>query len=165
MKKQYTLLLLVASFIANSQCFTKIYAGEGHVVAIKSNNSIWSWGWNGWDQQGTGNIFDQYEPISLSSTSNWQFITSGWLNNFAIKSDGTLWGTGNNKYGALGINSTAFTANILSQIGTATNWKQVGAGGFFTVATKTDNTLWGWGQNNSYQMGNNSCCADRLAPG
>ena len=165
MKKQYTLLLLVASFIANSQCFTKIFSGYNHVVATQNNNALHCWGWGDWGQQGNGSYFDEYVPITLSNSQDWQQFASGTFNTFVIKTNGSLWGTGNNTNGALGINSTVNGVTSLTQIGSSTNWRQVGAGGFFTVATKTDNTLWAWGINNSYQMGNTTCCANRLAPG
>jgi len=165
MKKQYTLLLLVASFIANSQCFTKISSGQNHIIATKSNNSLWGWGWGADGQLGTGFTFDEYEPFSINTTSSWNFTQAGQYNSFGIKTDGTLWGTGSNANGSLGINTTTSFNPILNQIGIASNWRQVGAGGLFTVATKTDNTLWAWGINNSYQMGNTTCCANRLAPG
>ena len=39
------------------------------------------------------------------------------------------------------------------QVGTATNWARVSAGGDHTVAVKTDGTLWAWGDNNYGQLG------------
>ncbi|MFN8325923.1 MAG: T9SS type A sorting domain-containing protein [Flavobacteriaceae bacterium] len=165
-KKHFTLLLIIIGFYnAFAQCFTKIYSGYYHIVATKSNNSLWSWGFGDWGQLGNSSSFDEYSPFVMDSSFNWQLVSCGSYNTFGIKTDGTLWGTGNNTYGALGINSFVNTVNALTQIGTSTNWKQVSGSGYFTLGTKTDNTLWGWGQNNSYQMGNATCCNDRLSPG
>ncbi|MCZ8126568.1 MAG: T9SS type A sorting domain-containing protein [Microcystis sp. LE19-114.1B] len=165
MKKIYLLFLSFSYATGFGQCFTEIYSGDYHVVAKKVDNTFWTWGWNNWGQQGNGNNFDQYEPIQLTGVSNGLKISKGRLNTFLIQTNGTLWGTGGNSYGSLGINSTVNNINVLTQIGTANNWKQVSGGGYFTLATKTDNTLWGWGQNNEYQMGNGTCCTDRLSPG
>ena len=167
MRTLYLLVFLVLfTTLSFGQCFVEIACGEGHVVAKKSDNSIWTWGWGGWGQQGNGNEFvDEYSPIQLTTATDWQNSSSGKFNSFGIKMNGTLWGTGNNTNGALGINSNVLNTTVTTQIGSASNWKQVSGGGFFTLATKTDNTLWGWGQNDLYQMGNGTCCADRLSPG
>ncbi len=165
MKKIYLLFLSFSYALGFGQCFTEIYSGDYHVVAKKVDNTIWSWGYGDFGQLGNNSNFNEYEPFSMSNLLNWQSINIGSYSTFLIKTDGTLWGTGNNIYGSLGINSSVSNVTNLTQIGTATNWKQVSGSFGFTVATKTDNTLWGWGQNNEYQMGNGTCCADRLSPG
>ena len=107
-----------------------------------------------------GNTTDtnEYNPIFLTATTNWQQIACGNQITFAINNNGTLWGTGFNLYGGLGIGSTIDHLSVLTQIGTATNWKQIATDANFTIALKTDNSLWGWGQNNSHEMGDGSCC-------
>ena len=167
MKTIYTSLaiFLLSYNFGFSQCFVKITCGESHVIAIKNNNSIWTWGWGDSGSLGNNSSFDENVPFAMNTNSNWSFISAGRYNSFAIKLDGTLWGTGGNLNGCLGINTTILNTTNLIQITNETNWKQVSASSSFTIATKQDNTLWGWGQNNSYQMGNNSCCTDRLSPG
>ena len=39
------------------------------------------------------------------------------------------------------------------EVGTDTNWKSVSVGGGFTVALKTDGSLWAWGQNQDGELG------------
>lgn len=151
--------------ISYGQCFTKIACGESHVVATKTNNTLWGWGWGDSGSLANNSSFNEYEPFLMNATSNWSSISAGRYNSFGVKTDGTLWGTGGNLNGALGINSTILNTTSLVQIGSATNWRQVSASSSFTLATKTDNTLWGWGQNDLYQMGNGTCCSDRLSPG
>jgi alpha-tubulin suppressor-like RCC1 family protein len=151
--------------ISYGQCFTKIACGESHVVATKTNNSLWGWGWGDSGSLANNSSFNEYEPFLMNATSNWSSISAGRYNSFGVKTDGTLWGTGGNLNGALGINSSNLNTTSLVQIGSATNWRQVSASSSFTLATKTDNTLWGWGQNDLYQMGNGTCCSDRLSPG
>lgn len=152
------------TMVAFGQCFTSLSAGYGHNSGKKPNGTIWVWGWGGWGQQGNTTGNNEYLPIQLTGASNWQSIKSSQFNTFGIKTNGTLWGCGGNVYGGMGIGSTASQISVMTQIGTATNWREIVGGDYFTLALKTDNSLWGWGQNDGYQMGNNICCADQLTP-
>jgi alpha-tubulin suppressor-like RCC1 family protein len=69
-----------------------------------------------------------------------------------IKTDGTLWTWGYNASGELGLQDIAERSSPV-QVGSLTNWKQVGTGGFNTVCVKVDGTLWTWGVNFSGQLG------------
>jgi alpha-tubulin suppressor-like RCC1 family protein len=165
MKNKLLAFLLFFSFsFGFAQCFTSISTSYNHNVAIKTNGTLWCWGWGNWGQLGNTIDFDESLPIQLTTNSNWQLIKSGRFSTFAIKTDGTLWGCGGNLYGGLGIGSTIDHVSVMTQIGTATNWKQIAPGDLFTIALKTDNTLWGWGQNDGYQTGNNVCCSNQLTP-
>ena len=148
-----------------SQCFTKASAGYNHIAGKKTDGTLWVWGWGNWGQLGNTTGFDEYNPIILSNLTSWKTIKANSYNTFCIKNDGTLWGTGGNRFGALGIgNDTVQGYFELIQIGLATNWKDVVSSQSQTIAMKTDNTLWGWGQNDYYQVGNNMCCANVLYP-
>ncbi len=166
MKKKYTfLLLLVLIEFSYCQCFTSLKAGYNHVLGQKSDGTLWVWGWGNWGQLANSTGFDEYSPLPLSNNSNWQYFSANKFNTFAVKSDGTLWGCGGNLYGSLGVgNNTTQGYFDLMQIGTAINWKYVVSSGSQTIAMKTDNTIWGWGQNDYYQVGNGSCCNDIVNP-
>jgi alpha-tubulin suppressor-like RCC1 family protein len=60
---------------------------------------------------------------------------------------------------------TTVTRLVPKKIGTATNWKMVasGANSFHTAATKTDGTLWSWGDNAYGSLGDGTFTR-RLAP-
>lgn len=168
MKTKFYLLISILVFqsqIAVAQCFSKIKSGFNHVVAQKPDGSLWVWGWGNWGQLNNIDQSDLYLPTRYTTGTNWQSFNAGTKNTFAIKTDGTLWGSGGNTSGSLGINSTANASFTIVQVGTANNWKQIAAGGDFTFGIKTDNTLWGWGMNDLYQMGDGTCCTNRLIPG
>jgi len=86
----------------------------------------------------------------------WKSVSVGYANAFAIADNGTLWAWGKNTNGELG-DGTNVNKNIPVQVGTANDWKEVFAGmdGIyaFTLAVKTDGTLWAWGSNNRGQLG------------
>lgn len=165
MKKIYLLFLSFSYTLGFGQCFTKISTHYNSNHALKTDGTLWNWGENTFYQLGNNNFFDNHEVTATTLTGQIRFFTAGRLNTFVIKNDGTLWGTGDNLYGNLGINSANEYSQLFIQVGLLADWKQVSAGSGFTLATKTDNTLWGWGQNDLYQMGNGTCCADRLSPG
>lgn len=140
---------------SNAQCWQSLSVGSDNTIAIKADGKIWGWGNNGLGALGLGKFSgSQITPTPSNDTSTFTQIASGG-NSFsiALKSDGTLWATGSNTYGFLGIgnyeNEKSFT-----QIGSATDWKSISAGGSHVLAIKTDGTLWAWGANNEGQLGN-----------
>ena len=74
----------------------------------------------------------------------------------ATKTDGTLWSWGYNGIGALGQNTDGGGVSSPMQIGTGTDWKQASAGYRFSLAVKTDGTLWSWGYGERGNLANNS---------
>ncbi len=55
-----------------------------------------------------------------------------------------------------------FTSNAFSQVGTAC-WREISAGQNFTLAIKSDGTMWGWGANGNL-LGLNGNTANQSAP-
>jgi alpha-tubulin suppressor-like RCC1 family protein len=163
-------LLFLGFFLSTlgsySQCFSNISSGNYFNFGIKPNGTIWGWGSNNaFGQLGDGTETDIWVPTQITASTDWQQVICGPYTTFALKSNGTLWSTGNNTYGQLGIGSTVNYRNAFTQVGTDTNWSQVAASNGFTIALKTNGTLWAWGQNDAYQMGNGTCCNNRLSPG
>jgi len=109
----------------------------------------------------TGNnyqtIYLQYniglrEESYIDPMNNCKQIFSGHNYTMAIKEDGTLWATGQNDRGQLGLGDTAFR-KIFTQVGTDIDWKYVGCGEDHTLAIREDGTLWGTGSNYSGEIG------------
>jgi len=75
----------------------------------------------------------------------------------AIKTNGTIWACGGNYQGQQGNGvADASNPNVFTQIGALTNWLKVSAGAYFTLAVKTDGTMWSWGQNDLGTLGINT---------
>lgn len=130
-----------------------------YALAVKQDGTLWGWGSNQFGQLGNSNITYYSSPIQIGALTNWKCVAanSGYWT-MAIKTDGTLWGWGDNRFGQLGINTIAtkyYSSPV--QVGALSNWKYVTCGGDgATFAIKTDGTLWAWGQNACGELGNNN---------
>lgn len=97
-----------------------------------------------------------------TSAVAWSSITAGGYHNMGIRTNGTLWGSGQNTYGQIGDGTTSDRFNAV-QIGTGTNWAMVSSGSFYSLAIKTDGTLWAWGSNLSGSLGDGTVI-DKTSP-
>ena len=61
-----------------------------------------------------------------------------------------LYAWGNNAFGQCGQGNTTYYSSP-KQVGALTTWLAVAGGGYHTLATKTDGTLWSWGYNTQGQ--------------
>jgi alpha-tubulin suppressor-like RCC1 family protein len=142
--------------IAGGTNWKQVAAGQYHTAAIKTDGTLWTWGYNGNGQLGDNTITHKSSPVqTIAGGTNWKQVACGY-HTAAIKTDGTLWTWGNNSYGQLGDNSITNKSSPVQTICGGTNWKQVACGSSHTVAIKTDGTLWTWGRNNNGQLGDNS---------
>lgn len=124
------------------------------VVAIKTDGTAWSWGYNAnGGTLGINNVTNQSSPVQIGTLTNWKQASMANFSNIigtthAVKTDGSLWGWGNNAgnggVGALGDNTGVVKSSPV-QIGTLTNWALAVNSGGTNHAVKTDGTLWGWG--------------------
>lgn len=156
--------------------FRAIAAGGVHSLGIKSDGTLWAWGRGDSGQLGDGCVFgqtcfDRLTPQQVGIDNTWSAVSAGTVHSAAIKG-GTLWVWGDNSSGQIGsgcVGSTCLYISTPTQITTGTTWASVATGGFFTVAIKTDGTLWAWGGNTSGQLGDGcsvgvSPCAAKLTP-
>jgi len=129
--------------------------GISSCLAIKTDGTLWSWGYNNNGQLGDGTIVSKSSPIQIGALTDWAVISQCQYTCHAIKTDGTLWSWGSNLYGQLGLGDQGATTHRSSptQVGSDTNWSNVKDGTYHTIAVKTDGTLWSWGRNLEGQLG------------
>jgi RNA polymerase sigma factor (sigma-70 family) len=139
----------------------KISMGAWHGFILASDGSLWTWGTNylGWPVLGLGSTNLQTNLRRVGNDNDWVDISTSFSHALAVKSDGTIWGWGENIDGQLG---NGFADKVPNQLHTTpkptvpgNDWKKVAAGGAHSLAIKKDGTLWGWGNNWAGQLGLN----------
>jgi len=143
--------------LAGGANWKQVFAGVNNTVAIKTDGTLWTWGYNITGQLGDNTTTDRSTPVTtFAGGTNWKQVSAGNLHTLAIKTDGTLWTWGSNAYGQLGDNTSTNRSIPVTTFAGGTNWKQVACGQIHTAAIKTDGTLWTWGRNSSGQLGDNT---------
>jgi alpha-tubulin suppressor-like RCC1 family protein len=134
----------------------QVSAGYRHTAAIKTDGTLWTWGFGTDGRLGNNSGTSVSTPVTtFAGGTNWKQV-SATAHTAAIKTDGTLWTWGRNQGGALGTNDITNRLTPVTTFAGGTNWKQVSCGYRFTSAIKTDGTLWTWGYGSSGRLGNNS---------
>ena len=134
-----------------------IACGEDHTIALKSDGTLWAWGYNGSGQLGDGTTNETYPygtttPVQVSKLSDVIAIACGNFHTIALKSDGTVWAWGANSYGQLGDGTTTDRATPV-QVSGLGGVIAIVSESSHTIALKSDGTVWAWGYNGSGQLG------------
>ena len=132
-----------------------VAAGQGHVNAIRKDNSLWSWGLNTFGALGDGTVASKSSAVQIGSSS-WTKVGAGYNHVYGMKPDGTIqmWGLGLS--GQLGDNTVATKSSPVSLGGgfDTTVWKEVSLGGLHTAAVRnSDNLVYVWGNNTNGRLG------------
>jgi len=143
-----------------------VAAGDFHTVALRTDGTVWTWGWNGRGQLGTDATPTSHRPTQVQALTNVIAISAGRSHTVALRSDGTVWAWGCNEYGQLGDGTTGGegeTRFTPVQVQALTDVTAISAGGSHTVALQNDGTVWTLGRNEHGQLGDGTTI-NRYAP-
>lgn len=129
-----------------------VAAGDTHTLAIKGDQTLWTWGDNTNGQLGNSSSGGNVTVPTQIGTSLWSYVAAGSGHSLAIRNEGTLWGWGKNDTGQVG-NNTAITQTEPVQVGNASDWARVAGGVAHSIGVRNNGTLWVWGSNNEGQLG------------
>jgi len=140
-----------------------VSAGEFYTVALKMDGTVWAWGENYYGVLGDGTTISQTTPVQVTSLSNVTAIAAGNQHTVALKSDGTVWIWGSNGSGLLGDGTTAKQRTTPVQVANLSNVTAISTGLNYTLALKSDGTVWAWGFNNQGRLGDGTT-VERITP-
>ena len=101
---------------------------------------------------GTGSSAAVYDFEELDFSGIATSISCNYKFTMIVKDDGTLWASGENTYGQLGLGDTV-DRHVFTQVGTDVDWESVSSGSQHTIAIKKNKTIWGTGRNYYGQLG------------
>ena len=141
--------------------------GSGFTIAVKTDGTLWAWGSGAKGQLGQGNVLSYSSPVQVGSLTDWKGnstddleaglplkLLAGNVYWAAIKDDGTLWTCGGS-YGKPIGDGEAISRSSPVQVGSLTDWESLGGGSEHILATRTNGTLWAWGNGQYGKLGLN----------
>lgn len=125
--------------------FRKISIGNTLGLYIKTDGTLWGIGSNNNGELGTGDILIRTTMTRIGTDSDWLDVsTTGYSHSLALKENGSLWATGYNHYGQLGLGDTIDRLTF-TQVGAEYDWKVIYGNSYSSYAIKNDGQLYSWG--------------------
>jgi hypothetical protein len=141
-----------------------VASGTNHILALKTDGTLFAAGLNTSGQLGTGNTTTSASAFLQIGSSTWNKIAVSVNTSAAIRSDGTLHTWGEALLGRLG-NGTA-SGNVLSptQVGSINTWADIDGGAGHFVGRLTSGAIYAWGQNGDGRTGQGTTTGNTTAP-
>jgi alpha-tubulin suppressor-like RCC1 family protein len=143
-----------------------VAAGGWHSLALKSDGTVWAWGYNYYGQLGNDSGTDVDRPVQVKGENGVGnligvvAIAAGDYSSYAVKGDGSVWAWGNNFNGQLGngsYNNSDTPVRVLDiwepSPGYMSGVVAISAGSAHCLALKNNGTVRSWGYNANGQLG------------
>ena len=148
-----SILFLVFIFCQPYVSYAQLVAAGGrHSLAICSDSTVHSWGYNGYGQLGNGRILEENKGVKVTGLSGIIQVAGGLFHSLFVKQDGTVWACGRNPLGPLGDGTIENKTTPVQVVG-LTNIIQAAGGGEHSLFLKNDGSVWASGLNSSGQLG------------
>lgn len=137
---------------------TAIAGGDSDSFALRTDGTVWAWGYNSYGELGDGTIMERHSPVQVLGAGGSGHLTgvvaiaAGAQHVLALKNDGSVWAWGNNAYGQLG-DGTGTDRHAPVQVAGLSNVIAIAAGRHHSLAVKSDGSVWAWGDNSFGQLG------------
>jgi alpha-tubulin suppressor-like RCC1 family protein len=141
------------SFLADTNGYSAVAAGNGFTLALYKDGSVHSVGRNDVGELGMGTSGGStIADAKIPSLNNIIALAAGDRFALALRADQTVWSWGNDDYGQLGNGNTMDAASPVPVPG-LTGITMVAAGADHAVAVSNTGAVFVWGRSNHYQLG------------
>ena len=103
-----------------------VATGAFHCLALKSDNTVWSWGRNTYGNLGDGTVTNRNTPVQVSGIGAVKGMAAGTNFSLFYKNDGTFWACGRNASGQLGDGTVTQRNNVTQATGVCSVLQPVG---------------------------------------
>jgi len=133
--------------------------------ALRTDGTVWAWGENFLGELGAGwHVWGSYAPVPVRvrGLTNVTAIAGSQQNGYALRSNGTVWGWGQNFQNQVGWQTNVVDTPV--QITGVSNVVAIATSQGTAYALRSDGTVWAWGSNFSGELGNGTTGADSPTP-
>lgn len=149
-------------------------SGDRYPVVLKDDGTVWLIkNYPIFENASRLEKWPDKEPVKVDGFSDITAISGsigGYGHNLiGLRKDGTVWATGNNRYGQLGTDANYgddfYSSTIATQVKGLSGVKAISMGDGHALALKKDGTVWAWGMNNMGQLGDGTISYDHAPEG
>jgi alpha-tubulin suppressor-like RCC1 family protein/phosphodiesterase/alkaline phosphatase D-like protein len=146
--------------VLSGKTITAISGGYLHSLALCSDGSVATWGFNAQGQLGNGSTTTRSTPVEVDlsdAAGEVVAISAGPFHNLALRADGRIAAWGYNNYGQLGTgDQVTYLRPVLVPAAGALAGKKVvavAAGAYHSFALCSDGSVAAWGYNDEGELG------------
>ncbi len=159
--------------VSNLHSIAAVSAGFQHMLALKGDGTVWAWGANWGGPLGDGTSNHSAVPVQVLERSTTSIgtpiggviaISAGDDSSLALRSDGTVWGWGNDLHGQTGTGDFHGTHVAWPVLGGLEDVVAISSGMAYSMALKADGAVWSWGWNTFGQLGDGTLNIERHTP-
>lgn len=120
--------------------------GSGHALAVKTNGTVWVWGYNGEGQLGQGTYDSDAHVAPIMVTGLIATAAAvGQSHNLVLDTNGVVWGWGSNLGGQVGVPIVFDYEMTPVMVSNWTGVRAIACGQKSSFALKSNGTVWAWG--------------------
>jgi alpha-tubulin suppressor-like RCC1 family protein len=143
---------------------TQIAAGEDDSFAVRSDGTLWGWGFNGSGELGDLTTTERTSPQQVPGLPKVTQVAAGVDSTIAIAgSNNTVWAWGDDRDGEVGDGTAAGFVTGVRQL-SLNGATQVSMGGEESSAVLSNGALYTWGDNAHGSLGTGSTANNQTAP-